>query len=52
MITDAKSVVLKQSELIQVNQRFEIDVSTLKPGMYFLRIQTKDGSKTLSFVKL
>lgn len=51
-ISDLKGVVIMQSELVKANQRFEIDVSALKQGTYFLCMQTKDGSKTLSFVKL
>lgn len=51
-ITDLKGVVIQSEFKFPVNQKFEIDASTLKAGAYFLHIQTKDGNKTLSFVKM
>jgi hypothetical protein len=52
MITDTRGFELTRSE-IQLNGRrsFEINVSQLEPGTYFLRLQTKDGNKIFSFVK-
>jgi len=52
-ITDITGMVLIQSPLkAQTKDRLEIDVTELKSGTYFLRIQTKDGYKILKFIKL
>jgi hypothetical protein len=51
-VTDLKGLVLLKSKLtISGDQNFEIDASTLKPGIYFLRLETKDGNKTYRFIK-
>lgn len=51
-ITDLKGVVpIKPQFTISGIQKFEIDASTLKPGIYFLRLETKDGNKTYRFIK-
>jgi len=52
-ITDLKGLALKQINVqMPVQQKFEVDVSDLKPGAYFLRLQSNDGNKILRFVKL
>jgi len=41
-----------QSELqLPDNKKLEINAATLKPGLYFLRLQTNDKKKTISFIK-
>jgi uncharacterized repeat protein (TIGR03803 family) len=51
-ITDTRGFELAHHE-IQLNgvKTFEINVSELKPGTYFLRLQTKDEIKAFNFVK-
>jgi len=52
MITDTRGFELTRSEIqLNVRKSFEINVSQLEPGTYFLRLQTKDGNKIFSFVK-
>ncbi len=51
-ITDLRGVVLQSEFKFPVNQKFEINVSTLKPGVYYLRLQSKEGNKIFSFIKL
>ena len=52
LITDLKGLVLMNSERQVSDRKFEIDATKLKPGSYFLRLQTKDGNKTYNFIKL
>ena len=52
-ITDVKGSSVIQSELnINGKSDVKMDVSKLKPGTYFLRIQTKSGVQNLKFIKL
>jgi uncharacterized repeat protein (TIGR03803 family) len=52
-ITDLKGFVFIRSELqIAGKKSFELDVAQLKPGAYFLQLQTTEGNKTFSFMKL
>ncbi|MEP6512780.1 MAG: T9SS type A sorting domain-containing protein, partial [Parafilimonas sp.] len=52
IITDLKGFVLSNSKpQLRGDNSFEMDVAQLKPGAYFLRLQTKDGDKTFSFIK-
>jgi hypothetical protein len=51
-ITDSRGRVPRQSELKTAgNKKIEMNVSELKPGIYFLHLQTKDERKTISFIK-
>ncbi len=51
-ITDVKGFVLSKSKpQLRGNNSFEMDVAQLKPGAYFLRLQTKDCDKTFRFIK-
>ena len=52
-ITDVKGSSVIQSELnINGKSDVKMDVTKLKPGTYFLRIQTKNGVQNLKFIKL
>ncbi|CAN5611462.1 hypothetical protein BH10BAC2_BH10BAC2_05760 [soil metagenome] len=51
-VTDIRGTVLITSELaVTGKDRLEIDVTQLKSGHYFLKLQTRDGYKTLKFIK-
>jgi hypothetical protein len=34
-----------------INQQLQVDVSTLKPGLYLLHLQTEQEGQVLKFVK-
>ncbi len=52
-ITDLTGRVLMQYQVkAKDKDRLEIDVAQLKSGTYFLQLQTKEGNKTLKFIKL
>lgn len=52
-ITDVKGTLLTAfTKQVTGTNKIQINVSMLKQGTYFLRLQTKDGFKTFSFIKL
>ena len=52
-ILDVTGQLMQQQKVeIQLGEnQFKLDVDQLPPGMYFLRLWSQDGSKTLRFVK-
>ncbi|HEX5155184.1 MAG TPA: choice-of-anchor tandem repeat GloVer-containing protein [Parafilimonas sp.] len=51
IVTDAKGFELIRSEFGVSGQRLEINVERLKPGVYFLRLQTNESERILPFIK-
>jgi hypothetical protein len=51
-ITDAKGMkFLRNTHKAVDDRKLEVNVSSLKPGLYLLRLESGDGQQILKFVK-
>ncbi|MEP6846082.1 MAG: T9SS type A sorting domain-containing protein, partial [Panacibacter sp.] len=52
-VTDERGLtIIKSARILNGRSSLEIDVAKLKPGIYFLNLQTTNGYQTLKFIKL
>ena len=50
-IYNAQGEALKQGQVVTITENYRIDLSMLEPGMYFLIINSKNGTNKKSFIK-
>ena len=50
-IFNAQGGALKQGQAVNITENYRMDLSILEPGMYFLIINSKNGTNKKSFIK-